>query len=245
MHINSNSLADNLPMSATNASEIGQPPRVAAEIMHYSESKDGAVYKFSRRALDIVVSAILIVVFFPLFALISLAIWIDSPGPIFFVQTRCGYGDRNFKVWKFRTMALDAEQRLADLLAESPEARAEYDRYHKLSNDPRITRIGRFLRKASLDELPQLLNTLKGEMSLIGPRPYLPSERPKIGPALPVILSVRPGVTGLWQVTARNNCTFAERVAIDCAYVRQRSLKADLHILVATVAAVVKARGAC
>ncbi len=197
-----------------------------------------------RRVMDVAVSILALCMLLPLFALVALLIKADSPGPVFFAQTRCGRGDRPFKMLKFRTMTSDAERRLAQVLAACPAARAEYERHHKLTHDPRMTRLGRFLRRSSIDELPQLVNVLRGDMALTGPRPYLPDERAEIGAALPVILSVRPGLTGLWQISSRNRSTFAERVAVDCAYIRHRSLKMDVLILLATIPAVVKARGA-
>lgn len=217
---------------------ITSRPQAAANGCRRNRDSGGSW--MAKRALDVLGAAAILLVLLPLLLVVALLIRLDSPGPILFGQERCGRNGRLFRVWKFRTMAVDAERRLAAVLAASPAAREEYARWHKLANDPRVTRAGRFLRKTSLDEIPQLLNVLRGDMSLVGPRPYMPNERDEIGAALPVILTVPPGITGLWQITARNSSTFQERVAIDCTYVRYRCLKTDLIILLATMPAVLR-----
>jgi lipopolysaccharide/colanic/teichoic acid biosynthesis glycosyltransferase len=140
-------------------------------------------------------------------------------------------------------MAIDAEQRLAELLAQDPLARAEWDKDHKLRNDPRVTRLGAFLRKTSLDELPQLFNVLRGEMSLVGPRPIVDAEIAKYGRRFANYCAVKPGITGLWQVSGRNDTTYRARVAMDCVYARQRNVVMDGMIIAATVPAVLMRRG--
>jgi lipopolysaccharide/colanic/teichoic acid biosynthesis glycosyltransferase len=140
-------------------------------------------------------------------------------------------------------MAIDAEQRLAELLANDPVARAEWEKDHKLRNDPRVTRLGAFLRKTSLDELPQLFNVLRGEMSLVGPRPIVDAEIPKYGRRFVSYCAVKPGITGLWQVSGRNDTSYRSRVAMDCLYAKQRNVLMDGFIIAATVPAVLMRRG--
>ena len=143
-------------------------------------------------------------------------------------------------------MRLDAEEKLRELLQRDPEAAAEYALYHKLRNDPRVTRVGRFLRRTSLDELPQLWNVLRGEMSLVGPRPYLLREEEALGTARrDLILTVLPGITGLWQVSGRSKLSFEDRIALDCCYVRSQSVLLDLGILLRTFYCVLRRHGAC
>lgn len=195
------------------------------------------------RVLDLSVAGIALMFFLPLVLGIALAIAVTSPGPIFFAQRRIGKGGRRFRCLKFRTMAVDAEARLADLLAASAEARAEWQRDHKLKSDPRITLVGRLLRKSSLDELPQLLNVLRGEMKLVGPRPIVEAEAHRYGRYFEHYCRLRPGITGLWQVSGRNNTTYRRRVALDVAYSRSSSLILDIKILAMTIPSVAFAKG--
>lgn len=197
-----------------------------------------------KRSMDLLLSSVLGLVTLPLIATIALLIKLDSEGPVFYLQERLGKDGRRFKAVKFRTMYGDGEARLAKLLAENPALREEYERYHKLRNDPRVTRIGKYLRKYSLDELPQIWNVLKGEMSLVGPRAYLPRELPKMGGAEKIILKVLPGITGLWQVSGRNEVTFEERLKLDIYYVRNWSIWLDIYILARTVWVVLFGKGA-
>nr|WP_245526776.1 undecaprenyl-phosphate galactose phosphotransferase WbaP [Marinithermus hydrothermalis] len=197
-----------------------------------------------KRFLDLAATVVGGVLVLPLMLLIALFIKLDSPGPVFYLQDRLGKDGRRFKAIKFRTMYGDGEKRLAELLAQNPELRAEYELYHKLRNDPRVTRFGRVLRKLSLDELPQLWNVLKGEMSLVGPRAYLPRELPKMSGAEGAILKVMPGITGIWQVSGRNEVTFRERLNMDMYYVRNWSVWLDLYILARTVWVVLFGKGA-
>lgn len=170
----------------------------------------------------------------PLLVVLALLVKISSPGPVFYVQRRVGRGYRRFGCIKFRTMRADADQVLSRVLAESPSMRAEFERDFKLRQDPRITPIGRFLRRSSLDELPQFLNVLRGEMSLVGPRPIVDKEIQRYGPYMDEVLAVRPGLTGLWQVSGRNNLSYAKRVRLDLAYARGRSFRLDLAIILRT-----------
>jgi lipopolysaccharide/colanic/teichoic acid biosynthesis glycosyltransferase len=164
-------------------------------------------------------------------------------GHLFFGHRRIGKNGRVFKCWKIRTMVLDAEIRLREHLASDPEAAAEWASDHKLTNDPRITGVGRFLRRTSLDELPQIWNVLKGDMSFVGPRPIVRLEMHKYGSDRPVYTSVKPGVTGLWQVSGRNNISYAERVQMDVEYVNSMSLARDLGLILRTVLVVVLPTG--
>ncbi len=200
--------------------------------------------RWVKRAMDLILGAFVGVLALPLIGAIAILIKLDSPGSVFYLQERLGFNGKRFLAIKFRTMYGDGEARLAKLLAENPELRQEYELYHKLRNDPRVTRVGRFLRKWSLDELPQLWNVLKGEMSLVGPRAYLPRELAKMRGHERVILRVLPGITGLWQVSGRSEIPFDERLEIDMYYVRNWSIWLDLYILARTVWVVLFGKGA-
>ena len=166
---------------------------------------------------------------------LAAAVRASSPGPAFFVQPRVGRRGRMFGCVKLRTMRVDADEHLRDLLARNPELRREFNRDFKLRNDPRITRIGRVLRITGLDELPQLLAVLSGEMSLVGPRPVVPEETAYYGPYLELVQSLRPGLTGLWQVSGRNDIPYEERVALDVEYALTRTLRGDVGIILRTI----------
>jgi lipopolysaccharide/colanic/teichoic acid biosynthesis glycosyltransferase len=194
--------------------------------------------------MDVAGSLALLLLTCPIMLALLLLARLDG-GPAFYVHRRIGRGGAPFGCIKFRTMVPDADRRLAELLARDPAARAEWRATRKLKADPRITRVGRVLRRTSLDELPQLINVLKGEMSLVGPRPVVQAELETLyGPAAPLYLSVRPGLTGPWQVSARSDGDYAGRVALDAAYVRNPSIVADIAILLRTVGAVLRRRGA-
>ncbi|HXF71529.1 MAG TPA: sugar transferase [Actinomycetota bacterium] len=197
-----------------------------------------------KRALDIVASAILIALSLPLMLLIALAIKAGSPGPILFRHRRVGRGGEEFDLLKFRTMVADAEAALEAHLRSDPRLLEEWNSAHKLRDDPRVTRIGRFLRKSSLDELPQLFNILAGQMSLVGPRAVVRAELERFGPLAPTILSVKPGLTGLWAVSGRNDLSYDERARLEHRYVTRWSLRLDLGILVRTIPAVLRGHGA-
>ncbi|MGR3497402.1 MAG: sugar transferase [Limimaricola soesokkakensis] len=198
--------------------------------------------RFAKRLLDLVLVAILLVPLLPVIGTLYLLVRREG-GPGFFGHERVGRNGVTFKCWKIRTMVPDAEARLAALLASDPEARAEWERDHKLRDDPRVTRLGALLRKTSLDELPQIWNVLKGEMSLIGPRPVTEAELSRYGHQSWVYLSLRPGVTGLWQVSGRNDIAYDERVALDARYLERLSMPLDLKILFQTVGAVLNRTG--
>jgi Undecaprenyl-phosphate galactose phosphotransferase WbaP len=191
-----------------------------------------------KRAIDIlgVIAGSILVI--PLVLVIALLIKLDSKGTVFFAQDRMGKNGRRFLALKFRSMYVDAEERLAQLLQNNPQFRAEYEVYHKLRNDPRVTRIGQLLRKSSLDELPQLWNVLRGEMSLVGPRAYMTRELPQMNNADKIILRVLPGITGFWQVSGRNRLSFQQRLDLDIYYVRNWSVWFDIYILAKTITVV-------
>lgn len=180
----------------------------------------------------------------PILFLIAIWIYKDSPGPVFFAHQRVGKNGKLFPCYKFRTMCVDSQERLAQLLATDAEARAEWERDFKLKNDPRITKSGAFLRKTSLDELPQVFNVLRGEMSLVGPRPIVQEELERYGKYAKEYMSVKPGITGLWQVSGRNNISYEERVSLDVDYVQNSSMLLDLKILWKTFAVVLAKKGA-
>lgn len=180
----------------------------------------------------------------PILAFIAIMIKCTSPGPVFYVHERIGRRGKPLRVWKFRSMAIDADSRLEKLLSENPDLRAEWNASHKLQNDPRITRFGKFLRKSSLDEMPQLLNILKGEMSFIGPRPVTSDEIEKYGEKFEYIFSVKPGLSGMWQVSGRSDTDYAERVAFDSYYIQNWSLWLDIWLIFRTIGVVVTGKGA-
>jgi lipopolysaccharide/colanic/teichoic acid biosynthesis glycosyltransferase len=198
----------------------------------------------SKRSLDIVLSAVMLLILLPLLVVIALVVWSDGKSPIF-GHARVGRHGKPFRCLKFRSMVPNAEQALAKLLAQDPAAAELWRTTRKLQRDPRITPIGKILRSTSLDELPQLFNVLRGEMSLVGPRPVVQAELVEhYGAAAFAYLSVRPGITGLWQVSGRSNTSYTERVAFDVQYVQTFSLWEDLKILTKTVPAVLFRKGA-
>ena len=202
-----------------------------------------STYSTAKRILDILGCLAIGLVFSPLILIIAVRMGLGD-GPILFRHRRIGQDGKPFDCLKFRTMVPNAEQTLRELLEKSPEARAEWLRDHKLRNDPRVTRLGRFLRKTSLDELPQLWNVLRGEMSLVGPRPIVKEEMLRYGRYLRTYLAARPGITGLWQVTGRNDTDYRRRVVLDTYYVRKQTVLMDLQILLKTVKVVLWGHGA-
>jgi lipopolysaccharide/colanic/teichoic acid biosynthesis glycosyltransferase len=203
-----------------------------------------ALFPIAKRSLDIIGAGIGLVLLSPFFLIVALLVRADG-GPAFFAHQRVGRGGKLFGCLKFRSMVVDSQSRLEALLANDPAARAEWEATRKLKNDPRITPIGRFLRSTSLDELPQLINVLRGEMSLVGPRPVQEAEIDRYyGASAAHYMAVRPGITGLWQVSGRSETSYESRVALDVAYVSRPSLLADLSILLRTPVAVLSRRGA-
>lgn len=194
-------------------------------------------------ALNIGIALLALAFFLPLMIFVALAVWGHDRGPVIFAHKRIGLGGRTFPCLKFRSMAIDAQERLKDLLDRDPEARAEWEQDHKLRNDPRVTKLGAFLRKTSLDELPQLFNVLRGEMDLVGPRPIVDAEIPKYGSRFKNYCAVKPGITGLWQVSGRNDTSYRSRVAMDCIYAKAKSPVLDLWVMIYTIPAVLLRKG--
>jgi lipopolysaccharide/colanic/teichoic acid biosynthesis glycosyltransferase len=211
------------------------PAEVTASTWLDAQPKGG---RFLKRAGDVFFALTVLMIGFPLLVLIALVVKFTSKGSIFYSQRRIGRGYKGFGCLKFRTMRKGADQILRDILERDPLLRDEYQRDFKLKNDPRITPIGRFLRRTSLDELPQLLNILKGQMSVVGPRPIVWDELERYGRQMDVVLSVRPGLTGLWQVSGRNNLPYETRVKLDLYYVRHRTFWLDLRIILRTIGVV-------
>jgi Undecaprenyl-phosphate galactose phosphotransferase WbaP len=198
-----------------------------------------------KRAIDLFVAVIGGGVCLPLIGLIAALIKISSRGPVFYRQERMGYGNRRFHIVKFRTMIVDADKLLSQYLSSDPHLREEWERDSKIKNDPRITRVGRWLRRTSLDELPQIWNVIKGEMSLVGPRPIEDTDVLKYNGDFGLYAKVRPGITGLWQISGRSNTTFDHRVRLDAYYVRNWSPWFDLYVLARTFKVVLQQQGAC
>jgi len=197
-----------------------------------------------KRSFDFFVIVLMLPLIVPVILVVSILIRLVSPGPAIFRQERIGKHGKPFLCYKFRTMFEDSEQRLYKLLELDPEVRRKWNEYWKLEDDPRVTKIGKFLRSSSLDELPQIFNVLKGEMSLVGPRPYLDREKEAFEEYRGIILSVLPGITGLWQTFGRSNKTYKERIALDLWYVRNWNLWLDIVILFKTIRVIFKQEGA-
>ena len=215
------------------AEPLGRSVRVLrSDQLIQLQSKRSRVIK---RSGDIIFSLAVLSLGSPVFLALALLVKLTSRGPVFYVQQRVGRDYRSFGCIKFRTMRRDADRILSRILSESPDLQEEFRNDFKLKNDPRITRLGKFLRRSSLDELPQFVNVLRGEMSLVGPRPIVRQELPRYGNRMEEVLAVRPGLTGLWQVSGRNNLTYDERVALDLHYASQRTFVLDLSIIVRTL----------
>ena len=201
-------------------------------------------YRIIKRCFDILLVLISMPIMFLVLGAVSTVVMLSSPGPVFYSHRRIRKGGAFFSMWKFRTMCVNSAEVLEDHLARHPEARAEWNKTHKLREDPRITRLGVFLRRYSLDELPQLWNVLMGQMSLVGPRPIVAAEVEKYGDCFDCYCRVKPGLTGLWQVSGRSKLSYDARVALDCEYVDRWSLAKDVMILLRTFASVVNQDGA-
>ena len=191
-------------------------------------------YKIIKTIIDLFFSSIILIAGLPILLTIALLIKFSSRGPIFFLQERIGKNKKTFNCIKFRTMHPEAEDILENLIINNEKLRKEFEETHKLKNDPRITNIGKFLRKTSLDEIPQFLNVIKMEMSIIGPRPIVKKEIQKYGKSYNKVISIKPGITGLWQVSGRNNLSYKRRVILDCLYVDNISPILDLRIIIRT-----------
>lgn len=194
----------------------------------------------AKRIIDVLLAVVIVAVLGPVLLVLALLVLFTSGRPVFYSHERVGRYGRHFQCHKLRTMVPDADERLQALLLADADARSEFAATQKLRRDPRVTRIGRFLRRSSLDELPQFLNVLKGEMSVVGPRPVTSTELDRYGEATKSYLAVRPGITGLWQVSGRSNVSYEDRVRFDMAYVRNMSLAFDLRLVIRTALVVLK-----
>ena len=198
-------------------------------------------YKAFKRAIDIILSFIGLIVLSPIFLIVAIAIKLDSKGPVFFKHNRLGKNGKTIKIYKFRTMCDHAEDMIKDF---NEEQKREFKENYKLTNDPRITKVGNFLRRTSLDELPQMLNILKGDLSIIGPRPIIEEEIEKYGPNKAKFLSVKPGLTGYWQANGRSNTSYEDRIKMELYYVDNMSFLLDIKIFFKTILVVLKKDGA-
>lgn len=202
-------------------------------------------HKPLKRTFDLIFTLLVLLLGLPVFLLIALAVKCSSRGPIFYSHERIGRGGKPFACYKFRTMYCDADKRLEELLRQQPLLQEEWEETHKLKNDPRVTPLGVFLRKSSLDELPQFWNVLRGDLSVVGPRPVVHQEVQKhFGAKAGVILSIRPGLTGIWQVSGRSDMAYTMRIQLDELYVDTQSLLLDLKLIAKTIPAMLFSRGA-
>jgi undecaprenyl-phosphate galactose phosphotransferase len=233
--------------------KISRLPLINSEFFNSINHKGMALYvknkllhpgeRAIKEIFDKVLSVLLFILFLPLLLLLYLVVYLSSKGDPIYKQKRVGENGRRFHIYKFRTMRVDADKMLEEILENDPVKKAEWEKEFKLKDDPRITRIGKFLRRTSLDELPQLFNVFQGKMSLVGPRPIIEDEIPKYGEYFDYFTAVKPGITGLWQVSGRNDIAYDERVRLDVWYVRNWSLELDIMILVKTAAIVLMRKG--
>jgi lipopolysaccharide/colanic/teichoic acid biosynthesis glycosyltransferase len=196
------------------------------------------------RLLDIIVAALALILLAPLLLVVAAIIRTSGTGPVLFRQQRIGQNGTQFTCLKFRTMRVDADHYLNELLSSCPSSRQEWEQDQKLRNDPRVTPFGSFLRRSSIDELPQLFNVIAGDMSIVGPRPIVAGEAPRYGRYIRYYQATRPGITGLWQISGRNDTTYRRRIACDILYLRSRSVETNLKIMMRTVPVVLQSRGA-
>jgi len=210
---------------------------------NYASAGSPPIGGISKRGIDIVIALIALIVFSPLFLMIAALVKFTDGGSVFYGHRRIGHNGQEFRCMKFRTMVQNGEKVLQDYLRNNPDAYEEWRTTRKLQNDPRVTAVGAVLRKLSLDELPQLFNILKGEMSIVGPRPVVADELEMYEASASYYLQTRPGLTGLWQVSGRNDVSYETRVAMDTMYVKNWSITRDLLIIVRTVPAVCMSRG--
>lgn len=218
---------------------------IELEIEQKKELSNSRLYHIPKRILDIIGGLIGSVLLIPIVIILKLAFVINGDfGPLFFKQERIGKNGKKINIYKFRSMIMNADEVLFKLLEEDTDAAREYKRYKKLANDPRITKVGAFIRKYSIDEIPQFINVLQGDMSLVGPRPYLFREKEDMGDYFNVIIKCKPGVSGYWQVNGRSHTDFGQRLVLDEYYYNHRSLSLDLKIIIKTFAKVFKKDGA-
>ena len=244
IHVKEVSYVPNLvgvPLGNVEVEEYYDERLVMLSISNNLERKFNRILK---RVFDLTLCFLSLIVFIPVGLIIAALIYKDSPGPVLFAHRRIGQGGEEFPCYKFRSMVMNSQEALEKHLAENPEAREEWERDFKLKDDPRVTKIGAFLRRTSLDELPQVLNVIKGEMSLVGPRPIIRDEIVKYGECIHDFYLVPPGITGLWQVSGRSDTTYEERVEMDSWYVRNWSVWMDIVLLVKTIVVVLQKKGA-
>ena len=215
------------------------------DVSLYKSKIKRKVERITKRGIDIVGGIAGTLLLIPLTAILFVANLVSNDkGPLFYTQKRIGKNGKVFKMYKFRSMCVGADEKLKKYLEENEEARKEYKKYKKLKYDPRVTKIGEFIRKTSIDEVPQFINVLKGDMSLVGPRPYLEREKEEMTYYYKYIVSCRPGLTGYWQIAGRSNVTFEDRLHMDMDYYRKHTLKTDMRILKKTVEKCLKKEGA-
>lgn len=237
-------------MSVDNSQVIGTKKiirglNIETSLRVHKESNKNIAQRAVKRMIDIVVGICGVILLIPLTIGIYIANRITKDnGPIFYSQDRIGKDGKIFRIYKYRSMVIDADEKLEKYLAENEAAREEYKIHKKLKYDPRVTKVGEFIRKTSLDEFPQFINILKGDMSLVGPRPYLPKEQEEMGMYYSFIVSKKPGLTGFWQVSGRSDVTFNDRLSMDMNYYHKANLKLDIKLIAKTVTSVVKKEGA-
>ena len=215
------------------------------DVSLYKSKIKRKVERITKRGIDIAGGIAGMLLLIPLTAILFVANLISKDnGPLFYTQKRIGQNGKIFKMYKFRSMCVGADEKLKEYLDKNEEARKEYKKYKKLKYDPRVTKIGEFIRKTSIDEVPQFINVLKGDMSLVGPRPYLEREKAEMAYYYKYIVSCRPGLTGYWQIAGRSNVTFVDRLHMDMDYYRKHTLKTDMRILKKTVEKCLKKEGA-
>ena len=212
----------------------------------FVSKKQNIAFRFIKRTIDILAGIVGIILLIPITLVVALirVIKKENDGPIFYEQLRIGKNGKQFRMYKFRSMCMNADDTLKEYLENNKEAKKEYNKYKKLKYDPRITKVGKVLRATSLDEFPQFINVLKGEMSLVGPRPYLPREKNDMGKYYNIIIKIKPGVTGPWQIRGRSNISFEDRLKIDAEYIQNMSLKNDIKMVLKTFTKVVNKDGA-
>lgn len=210
------------------------------------KKKENIAFKFGKRTIDIIGGFVGCIFLLPIIITVCIVRIIkkENTGPLFYEQLRIGKNGKQFRMYKFRSMCMNADEKLKTYLEENEEARIEYKKYKKLKNDPRITKVGCFLRNTSLDEFPQFINVLFGSMSLVGPRPYLPREKEDMGEYYSIITKVKPGLTGPWQIAGRSNLKFEDRMKLDAEYIKCMSIKKDIKVIFKTLAKVLKKDGA-
>ena len=212
----------------------------------FVSKKQNIAFRFIKRTIDILAGIVGIILLIPITLVVAIMRIIkkENSGPIFYEQLRIGKNGKQFRMYKFRSVCLNADETLKKYLEENEDAKREYKKYKKLKYDPRITKVGKVLRATSLDEFPQFINVLKGDMSLVGPRPYLPREKNDMGKYYNIIIKIKPGVTGPWQIRGRSNISFEDRLKIDAEYIQKMSITNDVKMVLKTLTKVVKKDGA-